>query len=174
MEDNTTTPTLDAIWGTQGFEAFIYHNRRTNEMRVATSSPGADWVYMGHTSHSNDTSQKMLNGIHLTYLAVESLFRMELSRKHTEQILHLLPVVGKFQGNYWESSESTSRKAEELTFRDLNHFKVAEALEGINIEERVSQAMKHRSIQEAMYVLKHHAPVIPEKFRPQLEFVLSA
>lgn len=167
VEDRTITPTLDAIWGTQGFSCNVYLNSRTNEMRVAIESPGADWDCYGHMDSSNDTSSRLLNGINLTFLAVETLFQQELSRKHIESLCYLLPVVGKFQGEFWEGSENKAVASEVLTLRDINHAKAVEVAAIVNIEERINNVMSRRCVQDAIVCLENNAPIVPRKHRPQ-------
>lgn len=163
--DATIAPTLDAIWGMQGFYANVYLDRRTGEMRVAAESPGSEWESYGHMSSSHDTSDRLMSGINLTYLAVQNLLQRHMAPVQRAELLTLLPVVGKYQGDFWSSTSARAVASEAVTLRDINHAKVVAVAEVLNVEERVAQVMERKVIREAILLLEQKAPLLPDGVR---------
>jgi hypothetical protein len=178
-------PTFDTIWGTAEFTAYVYRNRRTNEIRVATSSPGEDWLSNGvFVPETKEVTEKLLSGINMTGWAVESVLDEHLPKADRRIILELLPVCGKYQGSYWDERNPTKyasgdpRKRGEVpddhqvhSLREMNRPMISD-LEIMTIR-LASGVLVNSSIRLGVKALEDHAAIIPKKLQPQQELSLS-
>lgn len=156
-------PTLDAIWGTAGFEAFVYQHRRTGELRVATVSPGPGWDYFGTAAPTTrEATDNLLSGINLTGLSVNRVLRLELSRQERYQVLRLLPVAGKYQGPAWSQPEKAHGVlTDAMTLRDLNRPVMTETDQ--MVLRLVSQVMQDKAIRKALRAMSEHRVLPPDQ-----------
>jgi hypothetical protein len=178
-------PTFDAIWGTAEFSAFVYRNRRTNEIRVATSSPGEDWLSNGvFVPSTKEVTEKLLSGINMTGWAVEHVLDEHLSKSDRKTILELLPVCGKYQGSYWDEANPNKyvsgdpKKRGEIAGDDQVHslrdMKPSALSDSETMTLRLaSGVLVNNSIRLGVKALEEHAAIIPRAHRPQQELSFS-
>lgn len=166
-------PTFDAIWGTTGFTAFIFVHERTSEVVVAKESPGHSWSNYGEFKPTTrDTSTKLLAGVNMTGLAVDGVLKEYLSLDMRRKLLSLLPVSGKYQGEFWSDEAAvTGVLTDTHSLRDLHASSVTP--QEVDVLRRVSAILQSRSIKAAISVLEQRAPIVPKEARPQLEFDIA-
>lgn len=162
-------PTLDAIWGTSGFAAFVYQHKRTGELRVCAVSPGPGWDYFGTASPTGrESTENLLAGVNLTGMTVDRVLRLELSQRELYQILRLLPVAGKYQGPAWANPEkSTGVLSDAMSLRDLNRPIMTETDQ--MILRLASQVMDDKAIKTALKAMAKHR-VIPRQSNENVGF----
>lgn len=178
-------PTFDAIWGTAEFTAYVYRNRRTNEIRVATSSPGEDWLSNGvFVPQTREITEKLLSGINMTGWAVEHVFDEHLTKADRKVIFDLLPVCGKYQGAYWDEQnphkyadgepEQRGQIVNDSQIHSLRDLKQPKLSDSETMTLRLaSGVLLNPSIRAGVKVLEDHAAIIPKKFQPQRELSFS-
>ncbi|MBS1702893.1 MAG: hypothetical protein JST12_14610 [Armatimonadetes bacterium] len=163
----TDCPTMDAVWGTVDFSAFVFEDTRTGEVRVSQERPvGPNWQNYGEVGGlARETTNSLLSGVNLTGLSVERVLRGKLGEDARKEILQLLPVSGKFQPEFWSRSVSGSVTSDAVSLRKIDQAHPC-AEEDLVIR-RLAIVVANRSIQSAVKALAENAAVIPNEIRSQ-------
>lgn len=153
-------PTMDAVWGTTGFAAHVYRQKRTGEIRVALTSPGFGWEHFGAVEPTTrESTDNVVSGINLTGLAVTRVLSLELSKREISELLSLLPVAGKYQGKFWSTEEAHGVLSDAVTLRDLHRPIVTPAEDLIN--RKVLHVLQNRTVIRSVRILAMKAPIAP-------------
>lgn len=176
-------PTFDAIWGTTDFSVTIYENYRTKEIIVATEAPrDGKWKKLTSTVSNRSTTLNLNSGVETTGLAVESLFRHELSNRELKTLLALFPPVGKYQGSYWpdeqgecesevNDNDATVVRGEGRSLRNLNQVTRSNAED--DIVERFMKMLGSKTVRHAVKILEEEGAFAPREraLQPDLDLV---
>lgn len=171
-------PTMDGIWGTVDFSAFVYEDTTTGEVRVCQEAPeGMSWKRWGEVAGlSRSTTQNLVSGVALTGLSVNSVFENCLSKNVRREILRLLPVTGVYEAPIWNDFDpledpgysrlrgrSHAVQSDASSIRDLK--KRFEDPSISRIYERLSVVVDSRAVQAGVRVLTLSRPMAPQSVR---------